>query len=463
MPEQRGVVSEDATETAKNTTANETRVQPWNQETTISAAIVPTTNNPTSVKPTDVEFKNSSADFSRDVHTSQALKPPLEESSISNQVIEARKPPADVSCDVNTNQQSKPSEDESDATNQVIAKPTAYKTGKPAADVSCDIDTNQQSKPSEDKSDVTNQVIVKPTAYKTGKPAADVSGDGNTNQQSKPSEEESDATNQVIVKPTAYKTGKPPADVSGDVHTNSVSKPQVEESDQVFVKPTAKDAGAPPDDVSQKVHSKPVTTPSVDKSCKTISNRAIDVNHISFHTIRDISKGTGPAKFHCWATVEYAMPEKAKRFVKYFCKSCRQRFEVDHIIKNIGGKPDYSATVKCINPNCTDSLSLTIIFSLILKDDTGLLDVAVSGNVAKKFLPHAEPVKLLTDEEIQKDVIGFLETLISEQYRIEFEIMRFNSVFSLENWKNGPPAVGRAVLYFEELQEKPRISYTAAK
>ena len=426
MPEQRGVVSEDATEAAKNTTANETR-GPWNQETTISAAIVPTTNNPTSVKPTDVEFKNSSADFSRDVHTSQALKPPLEESSISNQVIEARKPPADVSCDVNT---------------------------------------NQQSKPSEDESDVTNQAIVKPTAYKTGKPAADVSGDGNTNQQSKPSEDESDATNQIIVKPTAYKTGKPPADVSGDVHTSSASKPQVEEScasNQVFVKPTAKDAGAPPDDVSQKVHSKPVTTPSVDKSCKTISNRAIDVNHISFHMIRDISKGTGPAKFHCWATVEYAMPEKAKRFVKYFCKSCRQRFEVDHIIKNIGGKPDYSATVKCINPNCTDSLSLTIIFSLILKDDTGLLDVAVSGNVAKKFLPHAEPVKLLTDEEIQKDVVGFLETLISEQYRIEFEIMRFNSVFSLENWKNGPPAVGRAVLYFKELQEKTRISYTAAK
>ena len=291
---------------------------------------------------------------------------------------------------------------------------------------------------------ISKQAIVISTANDAGEPPADVSCGGNTNQATKPRVHDSYTTssNQFIVKPTADEVRISPADIARDVHASQAIKPPADESfsDEVIVKCTA--TGESPADSSREVHTKQATKPSVDESCKTASNQAI-VNpitdsRISLHTIRDIRNGTVPAKFRCWAAVRYAMPNMPKRFVKYVCKSCRQRYEPCDI-KNSADKPDFSATMKCINPNCSATLSLTIQFSVILQDDTGLLDVAVSDKVARKFLSHVEPAKLMADEETQRIVVGYLKTLILKRNYIEFEIKRFiypdgKTVYSLANW-----------------------------
>jgi hypothetical protein len=79
-------------------------------------------------------------------------------------------------------------------------------------------------------------------------------------------------------------------------------------------------------------------------------------------------------------------------------------------------------------------------FSLILKDDTGLLDLSVTGKVAEKFLPCEEPLMLLTDIEAQKDVKHLFETLLSKKECMEFDIERFNlpngrTIHSLADWE----------------------------
>ncbi|XP_028400012.1 uncharacterized protein LOC114523325 isoform X2 [Dendronephthya gigantea] len=141
--------------------------------------------------------------------------------------------------------------------------------------------------------------------------------------------------------------------------------------------------------------------------------------------IRDIKDGSVPVKFCCSATVSFVMPDEPKRFVKYVCVSCQKRYEVRDVV-NIVDNPDFSATVKCINPNCTASLSLIIEFSLILRDETSFVDAISSPLVVRKMFPDVvDPPKLLTDENVQTIVSRILKFLILKEYRIVFEIERF--------------------------------------
>ena len=220
-------------------------------------------------------------------------------------------------------------------------------------------------------------------------------------------------------------------------------------SGQVTIRHSTADETKIVSDVSRNVHSD--TSPGIK------SNQADEVLHVAkpsdqairkkrLYTIRDVKNEGVAGKFRCLATLQYVVPTKPEQFVIYICRSCKQRYEL-HDVTNMDDKLDLNIEVKCVNPNCNASLSLSIQFSVILNDDTGLLDVAVSDKVARTILPHINPLKLLTDKKIQEDIAHFFSTLIRERNYIEFEIKRLilhpegKAVCSLMNWNGVTPQV----------------------
>jgi hypothetical protein len=182
------------------------------------------------------------------------------------------------------------------------------------------------------------------------------------------------------------------------------------------------------------------------ESCSTTSRQAI-VNPSTNssipktnYTIREIKNERFATRFRCQARIRYVLPNEPVQFVKYVCKSCRKRYVLDDYNYKGADTLDFSAIVNCLNLKCNASVSPTVQFSLILKDDTGLLDLSVTGKVAVKFLPRAEPLMLLTDIEAQKDVKHLFETLLSKTECMEFDIERFNlpngrTIHSLADWE----------------------------
>ena len=270
----------------------------------------------------------------------------------------------------------------------------------------------------------SDRAIVNPINGKVGSPSGDICHDVRITQAIEQPLGKSCFSNQIIGKPAARTEGMAPIHVSSHSSTSE--------------KATVRPAGVFPN-----INTKQVITPS--EPSRTTSKHTVQHQNLSTdslnptYTIREMRNKTIMTKFRCRARVVYAMPDKPERFVKYVCNLCQQRYDQDNF-KNGADTPNFSAIVKCINTNCSASLSPTVQFSLILKDNTGLLDVSVTDMVARKFLPYAEPLKLLTDEETQNDVKRFLETLISKQDYMEFDIKRFNlpngkTVHSLANWK----------------------------
>ena len=285
--------------------------------------------------------------------------------------------------------------------------------------------SNQAKKTRVHGSSSSDHAIVSPIDGKIGTPSGGICHEVRITQAMERPLGKSCVSNQIIVKPTAHTEGMPPAYVSSHRRNTNEKAP---------IRPAG---------VFQKVNTKQVVTPP--EPSRTASKHTVQLQNPSTdslnptYTIREMRNKTIVTKFRCHARVVYAMPDKPERFVKYVCKLCRQRYEQDNF-NNGADTPDFSAVVKCINTNCSASLSPTIQFSVILKDDTGLLDVSVTDMVARKFLPYVEPLKLLTDEETQRAVKRFLETLISKQDYMEFDIKRFNlpngkTIHSLANWK----------------------------
>ena len=334
---------------------------------------------------------------------------------------------------VRTNQAKRQLLSGSCTSNLTIVKPVVNK-----------IRTSQAIIPPMDASCISGGVTEKPGVKVGAPPAGDRRDVHTTNHATKPCVEKSCASNQTIVKPADVEVKNVAAfgNSSRRVHGSQDTRSHADEgcaSNKAASRPAAEDGRETPRDMSEDLRTKLIMKSSVGQSCKKALSQAvvqgIDDPRASSYTILDIRNGKVPARFACCATVRYFMPKEPKQFVKYACKSCQQRYGPFDIGAS---KTDSSTVVKCINPKCGAALSLTIEFSIILHDGTGLLDVTVSDVVARKFLPSAaDPVKLLTSENIQKIVVDFLRSL--KRYCIEFEIKRFTYpkgrfVYSLTKW-----------------------------
>ena len=251
-----------------------------------------------------------------------------------------------------------------------------------------------------------SNTVIKTIVITPGVPSVDVS---------------SGVSNQTIIRGANIDTTQSRADVSHDICSNQAAKQCTVDqtcssvSTQAILKRTAgvESRGDVPHEegISQTKRQR------TEDSAITVANL--------LYTTRDIRGGNVPVKFCCSATVCFVVPDEPKRFVKYVCASCQKRYEV-HDVVNIVDNPDFNATVKCINPHCSASLSLIMEFSLILRDETGFLDAIASPMVVRKMFPdEVDPPKLLTDENVQTIASRILKFVISKEYRIVFEIERF--------------------------------------
>lgn len=141
-----------------------------------------------------------------------------------------------------------------------------------------------------------------------------------------------------------------------------------------------------------------------------------------------------PHLFRCRAKVFAYMPKEALDFVKYACRPCNKLFSLNEIAEVF----DSGITRTCKTTNCGQPLSLALFFSLILRDDTGLLDVIVFNDDAKVFFPDIDPAALVTDGDVQQLLDQRMRCLLSGNIWVEYVI---------KSYYNGAAEGGRVAVY----------------
>lgn len=133
--------------------------------------------------------------------------------------------------------------------------------------------------------------------------------------------------------------------------------------------------------------------------------------------------GSVPRIFIFRPVLHMFLPKTPSEFVRYLCRPCGKIFDLDEISDEF----DARIARRCLNVDCGKPLVVSLFFTLILRDATGMIDVSVFDDEAKHFLRDIDPVALATDERVQQSVHDGMKDLLMGKVKLEYVIESFYS------------------------------------